>query len=244
MSDFVATVEKLYLYPVKSMAGIALEEAHVGLDGITGDREYAFVQADKADKSIFPWMTARENSRMLLYQPVLEQPPAAENSERTLRVKTPEGRLTEISDATLREEVAGGRRISLMRSFRAMTDCQHLSLFSLATVRALSRESESEIDHRQFRANFYVEPRSGQAFEEERWVNCLVRIGDRVLASVVQRDTRCMMINMDPETGVQNPKVLRAVAQQHGGDAGLYLTVVRPGVIHTGDPIRLIPLPD
>ncbi len=244
MGDGIAAVERLYLYPVKSMAGIALDEAHVGLDGIAGDREYAFVQADKAEKSIFPWMTARENSRMLLYQPVLEQPPTAGNSEATLRVKTPDGRLAEISDAALREEVAGGRRISLIRSFRGMADCQHLSLFSLATVRALSREAESDIDHRQFRANFYVEPLSGQAFEEERWMNCLVQIGDRVLASVVQRDTRCMMTNIDPETGVQNPKVLRTIAQQHGGDAGLYLTVVRPGVIRRGDAIRRIPLPD
>ncbi len=244
MSDLIATVEKLYLYPVKSMAGIALEEARVGLDGITGDREYAFLQADKAGKSIFPWMTARENARMLLYQPVLEQPRKAETSEPALRVKTPDGRLTEISDAALREEVAGGRRISLIRSFRGMPDCQHLSLFSLATVRALSRESESAIDHRQFRANFYVAPRSGQAFEEEQWVNYLLQIGERVLASVVQRDTRCMMINIDPETGAQNPRVLRTIAQQHGGDAGLYLTLVRPGVIRRGDPIRLIPLPD
>lgn len=244
MPDVIATLERLYLYPVKSMAGIPLEEAHVGPDGMFGDRQYAFVQTDKAEKKSFPWMTARENAGMLRYHPRFDQPPTAERPEPELRVQTPAGRLADISDPALREELAGGREIFLLKSNRGMFDCQHLSLFSLASVRALAEEADSAIDHRQFRANLYAEPRSGRPFEEEQWMDCLLRIGDRVLASVAQRDTRCMMINIDPQTGKQNPKVLKTVAQQHKGDAGLYLTVVRPGVIRRGDAIQRVPLPD
>lgn len=244
MADVIATLEKLYIYPVKSMAGIAVMEAHVGLDGIVGDRQYAFVQAEKADKNSFPWMTARENARMLSYKPRLETMPTPQTPEPPLRIEAPGGRITEISDANLRTEVAAGRPVFLMKCNRGMFDCQHLSLFSLASVEALSQEAESAIDHRQFRANLYAVPSTGQPFEEEKWSNCLLQIGDRVLASVAQRDTRCMMINIHPDTGEQNPKVLRTIAQRHGGDAGLYLTVVRAGVIRTGDTIRRIPLPE
>lgn len=243
MPDVIATVEKLYIYPVKSMTGTALDEANVGLDGIIGDRQYAFVQAEKAEKSSFPWMTARENARMLAYEPRFERPPTAEDPEPALRVKTPDQRTMDISDPDLRAQVASGRPIYLLKSNRGMFDSQHLSLFSLASVRALAEEVGCAIDHRQFRANMYVEPLSGQAFDEEQWNDCLLQIGDRVLASVAQRDTRCMMINVNPETGEQNPKVLKTIAQRHAGDAGLYLTVVRPGVIRRGDAVRRIPIP-
>ncbi|MGH9717560.1 MAG: MOSC domain-containing protein [Candidatus Acidiferrales bacterium] len=246
MFDAIATVEKIYLYPVKSMAGTLLDEAHVGLDGIFGDRQYAFVQAEKAEKNSFPWMTARENARMLTYEPRFERVPTAVEPEPGLRVQTPGGRLVEVSDAALRDEIAGasGRPIYLLKSARGVFDSQHLSLFSLASVRRLAAEAECSIDHRQFRANLYFEPRSTRAFEEEQWMDCLLQIGERVLTSVAQRDPRCMMINLDPETGKQNPQVLKTIAQRHGGDAGLYLTVIRPGVIRHGDAIRRIPMPE
>ena len=50
MSDAVATIAQVYLYPVKSMAGIPVQEAHVGLDGILGDRQYSFVRAERIAK--------------------------------------------------------------------------------------------------------------------------------------------------------------------------------------------------
>lgn len=246
MTDPIATVEKLYLYPVKSMAGVATEEVHVGLDGIFGDRQYAFVQADKAEKNSFPWLTAREHARMLWYQPRFEALPTAAAPEPALRVRTPDGREMEIANPTLRDELASasGRSIYLLKNSRGMFDCQHLSFFSLASVRALAEEAACAIDHRQFRANIFFEPRSGRAFDEHDWTDCLLRFGDRVLAGVAQRDPRCMMINIDLNSGKQNPMVLKTIAQRHGGDAGLYLNVIRTGVIRRGDAVRRISLPD
>lgn len=76
-----------------------------------------------------------------------------------------------------------------------------------------------------------MEPASGKAFEEENWTACIPAIGGEVLAGVTQRDNRCMMINLNPQTGEQNPMVLKTVVQKHQGQAGLYLNVIRPGVI-------------
>jgi len=242
MPQPIATVGKLYIYPVKSMAGISVEEAHVGLDGILGDRQYSFVRAEQASKNSFPWMTAREYTRMLLYRPQLRRLPTPQDSEPPVQVRTPGGAVREVGDATLRDELEGqlGQAVFLLKSARGIFDCQHLSLFSVASVTALAAEADCAIDPRQFRANVYMEPASGQAFEEETWTDRVLGIGDEVLTGVTQRDARCMMINLNPESGEQNPGVLRAVAQKHQGQAGLYVNVIRPGVIRVGDPIRLV----
>src|ERR1051325_4835649 len=105
MPEAVARIAKLYLYPVKSMAGIELEEAHVGIDGILGDRQYAFVQAAKAAVSPFPWMTERESARMRAYQPEFVGMPTPDKPEQAVRVRTPEGRVLDASDPALLEDL-------------------------------------------------------------------------------------------------------------------------------------------
>ena len=59
MTETIATVAELFIYPIKSMAGVSVTEAHVGLDGILGDRQYSFVRAAQAAHNSFPWMTVR-----------------------------------------------------------------------------------------------------------------------------------------------------------------------------------------
>ncbi len=242
MSSTIATVAELYLYPVKSMAGVPVQESHVGLDGILGDRQYSFVRGDQAARNSFPWMTARESARMLLYKPQFTQPPTPDQPEPPVQVRTPEGARREANDSVLCEELAGKMEhpLFLLKSARGIFDCQHISLFSLASVRGLAMEAGCPIDRRQFRANVYLEPSVGGAFQEEAWTNRLMQIGDEALLGVTQRDTRCMMVNLDPESVVQNPRVLKTIAQGHQGQAGIYANVVRPGRIRVGDPIRLV----
>jgi uncharacterized protein YcbX len=242
MSEKIATVSELFIYPVKSMAGIGVREAHVGLDGVLGDRQYAFVRSDQAARNSFPWMTARESARMLLHKPEFATPPTPQNAEPAVKVRTPEGEMRDANDPALCEELASksGQAMFLLKSQRGIFDCQHVSLFSLASVRGLAKESGSAIDRRQFRANVYMEPESGEPFEEEQWARTLMQIGDEVLISVVQRDTRCMMININPDTGQSDPRVLKTVAQGHQAQAGVYANVVRPGVMRVGDEIRRV----
>ena len=242
MPETIASVVELYIYPVKSMAGIAVDQAHVGLDGILGDRQYSFVRADQAAHNSFPWMTARESARMLRHKPQFTQPPTPDEPEPPVEVRTPEGGVHQAGDPAFCQELAGkvGRSLFLLKSGRGIFDCQHISLFSLASVRGLAAEAGCPIDRRQFRANVYLEPASGQAFDEESWSPCLLQIGDGVLIGVTKRDTRCMMVNLDPESGDQSPQVLKTIAQRHQGQAGIYANVVRPGMIRVGDPIQFI----
>jgi uncharacterized protein YcbX len=242
MSNPIASIAALYVYPVKSMAGIAAQEAHVGFDGILGDRQYSFIRGDQAARNSFPWMTARQSASMLLYKPQFAQAPTPDVPEPGVSVRTPAGAVCEPNDSGLCQELADklGHPVFLLKSGRGLFDCQHVSLFSLATVRALAEEAGCPIDPRQFRANVYLEPGSQRAFDEESWTDCLLQIGADVLIGVTQRDSRCMMVNLNPDTGEQNPRVLKTIAQAHQGQAGIYANVVRPGLIRVGDAIRVL----
>ncbi len=246
MSDVIASITHLYIYPIKSMAGIPLQEAHVGLDGILGDRVFAFTRGDQAATNSFPWLTAREVSRLLHYSPVFSTLPTPSQPEPPIQIRTPEGLSHAPESPELCTKLANqyGHPVFLLKSSRGIFDCQHLSLFNLRSVSALSAESGVIVDYRQFRANIYIEPASGNAFDEENWIDCLFQIGSQVLTGVTQRDTRCMMINLNLETLQQDPRVLKTVAQSHQRQAGLYANVVRPGLIRVGDTIRRLPQPN
>ena len=116
MSGNVATVAKLYLYPVKSMAAVSVEGLDVVLDGIVGDRQYAFVRTEQAAKNDFPWMTARQDSRLLSYELLFYQLPTLDEPEPMLRVHTPHGRLVDVLDASFGNQNGPGRFLVEKRS--------------------------------------------------------------------------------------------------------------------------------
>jgi uncharacterized protein len=223
------------------MAGVSVQELHVGMDGVLGDRQYAFVRADQAPTNSFPWMTARQLTRMILYRPRFNALPTRQEPEPAVQVRTPHNPETTlpVNDPALRELLVSesGQQMFLLKCARGMFDCQHLSLFSLASVRALAKES-GPIDPRQFRANIYVEPLSGEAFAEVSWTGGILKVGDEVLAGVTQRDPRCMMVNLNPDDAQQNVQVLKTIVKTHEGQAGIYANVIRPGVVRVGYSIR------
>lgn len=241
----LATIKQIYLYPVKSMRGVEVNEAHLSLNGFVGDRRYAFVQQDLAGTDGFPWMTGRERPKMILYEPRLVRAPTPEDWDVPIVVRTPEGREFELGDPRLRDEIAGmyGHDIFLLKTKRGNFDSQHVSIFSYATLRDLEFESSAAIDHRQFRANLYIEP-NGDPFCEEDWIGRVLRIGDPssssgAMVGVTKKDSRCMMINLDPDTAKQNPAVLRTVARYHDECAGIYANVIAAGIVRVGDSICL-----
>src|SRR4029077_5068130 len=99
------------------------------------------------------------------------------------------------------------------------------------SAKALGDEAGIKIDKRRFRANIYLDLASDAAFAEEKWVGRSLRIGPKVVVSIVQRDARCVMITLDPDSGAKAPALLRAVAQAHDGMAGVYGAVMVEGTV-------------
>ena len=67
----------------------------------------------------------------------------------------------------------------------------------------------------------------------------VVKVGETARIGITQQDTRCMMINLNPDTAIQDPAVLRTVVHQHGECMGIYGNVVAGGVIRVGDQIEV-----
>ena len=257
----IGTIDSLWRYPVKSMKGEELDELFAGYAGVYGDRLFAFCSSGAPPG--FPYFTGRDQRQMIRYRAcfragaqaarpinLLEAeengawPLPAAAAEMGLDVESPDGKVFAIDDPALIENLRAGinhlHEIRLIRSDRSLTDCAPVSFFSLQTARQLAEESGTSIDKRQFRANVYLDLPGLPAFAEDDFVGRSLRLGSKVVASIVKRDGRCMMITLDPETAEKSPQVLKAVAQNHDGKAGLYGAVLIEGLVRKGDPVELL----
>ena len=149
-----------------------------------------------------------------------------------------------IDDPTLIDNLRTGidekHELTLLRSDKAITDCRPLSIFAVQTARRLGEETGVTVDKRRFRANIYVDLTTSDGFAEDGLVGRSLRIGSKVVVSILQRDARCMMITLDPDTGEKEPAILKKVAQAHDGMAGVYGAVLVEGMLHKGDPVEVI----
>jgi uncharacterized protein YcbX len=259
--SIIGKVDSLWRYPVKSMRGEELDEAFAGFAGVYGDRLFAF--RSSASPTGFPYLTAREQRRLLQYRPRFRYPDkaarpinlteaekmganplSADPAELMVDVETPDGKMLAIDDPVLmdmlRAEIDQKHQLTLMRSERALTDCRPVSIFSLQSARQLAEETGTPIDKRRFRANVYVDLTSGGGFAENDFVGKSLRIGPKVVVTILERDARCVMITLDPDTGEKEPAILKKVAQAHEGMAGVYGAVMVEGMLHKGDPVEVL----
>jgi uncharacterized protein YcbX len=259
----IGTVESLWRYPVKSMSGEAMAEVFMGFSGIYGDRCFAF--KNSSARKGFPYLSATAQAQMLRYRPKFRyaeraakppnlaeamsiapgvNPANAEPNDLMMDVVTPSGAVVAVDDPALKEMLAEGldgeNHLTLVRSDRALTDCRPVSLISLQTIRQVEAEAGVLIDKRRFRANIYLDLTSEHGFAEDKLVGRKLRIGSNAVMVVLERDPRCKMISLDPDTGEHNPEVLRKVAQAHDAFAGVYCAVLVEGILKRGDSIEVL----
>jgi uncharacterized protein YcbX len=233
----VGRVESVWRYPVKSMRGEELDEAFLGFGGVRGDRIYAI--GNTKARQDFPYFTAREHGGMLRCRPVHQA-----GSRTSLEIETPAGETFSVADPRLLEwlgaGLASGFELTLMRSERALTDCSPVSLLSTQTVHQLSDELGSAVDKRCFRANIYLDLENGHGFAEDQFVGHTIRIGPDVVLAAIERDVRCKMITLDPETSAPNPELMKQVARCHQSSVGIYANVLAEGSIRPGDRVEVL----
>ena len=106
----VGRVAGLWRYPVKSMAGEALDSVEVSWHGLAGDRRWAFIR-DGQVRSGFPWLTIREHPELAWYRPRFAEPDRPDGSA-TL-VRTPGGDELDVACPELAAELGTGVRHGL-----------------------------------------------------------------------------------------------------------------------------------
>ena len=238
----VGTLESLWRYPVKSMRGEELDEVFVTFGGVMGDRLYSLT-TDSGNPG-FPWHTARDQESLLLYKPQYKQgsttfkpknldaaqsmapginPLYPETEAFAIEVETPEGETYRLDESFLThiKALTDDQTLKLRFTQKSQYDCRPLSIFSTQLQDSLTEELSIEIDKRRFRANFYVNWSDDKPpLYENELIGKRLKVGDRLQITVLERDPRCKMITLDPDTAEANSDIIKHIARTREGYAG------------------------
>lgn len=218
-----------------------MESAFLGWHGLEGDRRFAFRRVGV--DSGMPWLTASRVPELVLYHPAGVDTSTGEPLP--THVRTPAGSQFELRSTELAAEFAGrlGSGVELMKLNHGIFDETPVSVIALATIAGIGRAAGLELDRRRFRANILLETERDELFVEDEWVGRMLLFGDRdsgPAVSVTMRDLRCKMLNIDPDTGEQDQRVMKTVVSLSKNNAGVYATVIRSGTIRVGDRVTLL----
>ena len=212
-------IAELWRYPVKSMAGEALETVALTEDGIDGDR---IVQVRDGRGRV---LTARTRPQLLRHRSMLGaggQPLV-------------DGRPWDAGDVARDVEKAAGAGARLVHETGpGRFDVLPLLIATDGALQAVGH------DRRRFRPNIVIGGVSG--LSEREWEGRRLQIGD-VVIGIGDLRQRCIMTAFDPDTLEQDLGVLRRVQTEFGGFLGLNCFVIRGGTISAGAPADISPSP-
>lgn len=236
----VGEVAGLFRYPVKSMAGESLEVADLGWHGLDGDRRLALRRMD--DRGGFPWLTATKLPELILFTP-RRTGPGVDGTIPT-HVRTPDGAELATFGQELAAEVARrhGSAVEMMHLSRGIFDEASISVITSATVVEIGRLGAQRPDVRRFRPNILIASLRSVPFEEDEWVGGILSFGEgneAAAVGVTNRDERCSMVNLDPDSARVTPEVLKAIVRVRDNKAGVYGAVIRRGRVTVGQPVFL-----
>ena len=240
-SHSIGTVAELWRYPVKGMRGEQLASLTFDRHGVAGDRRLGLRSSGAPAGK--PLLTGRERAQLLLYaaRPVGDLPHSDD-----IVITTPSGDQLRLDDPAallrLARSLGQGNTLSLVRSVKPLTDCRPVALLSVQTIRRLESEFGAPIDPRRFRANLLLDladsvPNGTSAFPEDALVGRDLRLGDLAVLHITERDPRCRIVILDPETAAPEPKLMKLIDRLHDGRTGVYATVLLSGTVRPGDPV-------
>ncbi len=98
---------------------------------------------------------------------------------------------------------------------------------------------QSRFDVRRFRPNLLLDLDSDEPFSERAWCGRRVRVGGVVL-EITLECPRCVMTTHAFADLPKDPKVMRTLVKEAGGNLGVYARIHEPGHVAVGDPIELL----
>ena len=236
----IGHVEAIFRYPVKSMGGERLEVAELGWYGLEGDRRLAFRRMD--DRSGMPWLTASKLPDLLLFAPHRRGDGA--QGDLPTHVRTPDGQEMPVFGEDLATEIGRRHRapVQMMQLRHGIFDEASISVIASDTVREIGRLAGQSPDVRRFRPNVVVRLLRSVPFHEDAWLGDVLTFGegdDAPAITVIMRDVRCSMVNLDPDSARPAPAMMKAVVRANQNTAGIYGAVTRIGRLAVGQTILL-----
>lgn len=249
-------VEKIFRYPVKSLAGQPLRTVRLTPGaGLPFDRRFALAHgASQADPSGTAWAPKGQFYNLSQEERLAQLGLAFDEAEGLLTLTRngkpvargkpaePIGRslLDQFLAAFLASSPRGAPRLIAAQGAVSFSDVETpcLSLLNLASVADLERVVRQPVDPRRFRANVWL---SGL----EPWVELQWPAGQRLrlgtaLLQVLEPIERCAATNVNPDSGERDLNLPRALQGGFGHLCqGVYAKVLQGGTLSEGDSLAL-----
>jgi uncharacterized protein YcbX len=243
-------VREIWRYPVKSMLGEQLDRAEIGPGGIRGDRQWAVVDAESgvslsakryaALLSCSAW--TNDGEVMIRLSDGSEFPVDSTEAANGLsallgrEVVTRSAASTQKIQHEFPTEITEGEGEPFLwePGTEAFFDRAPLHLLTTATLDNLSRLQPDSTFHRaRFRPNFVVNS-DQTGFVENDWVNEDLILGSMKFR-VIDLKPRCVMVTRPQGDLPKDVEVIRTIAKNNSGNAGVELETSGSGIVHSGD---------
>jgi MOSC domain-containing protein len=255
MTPEPSAIRAIYRYPVKGLSPQSLGRTHLAVgQTLPADRLYAIENGpcgfDPAAPAYFPkqrFLMLMRNERLAALRTDFNE------TDHTLSVlwegreavrgdlRTKEGRL--MIEAFFRrfmpKDLNGPPKV-LFGAGHSFSDVARkvVSIINLASVATVENVVGAPVDPLRFRGNLYVA--GWPAWHEFELLGRDLLIGPTARLKVVKRIQRCSATDVDPNTGVRDLAIPRALLDNFNHtDCGVYADVTAPGNISVGDAVKV-----
>lgn len=245
-------IETLYRYPVKGLSPERVAEAALAEGGFfPGDRLFAiengpsgFDPAEPVHQPKIKYLMLMRNESLARlktrYDDASGELVIRQDGRERLRAATgtAEGRaaITRFFESFMPKELRGTPKLLAALPPYRFTDSRSgfVSLINLASVADLESRIGRPVDPLRFRGNLMV---SGlAAWAENDLVGRDIDGPGGLRLQVIKRIERCAATNVDPDSGVRNMQIPKALMQNYGHvDCGIYCRILAGGTLREGD---------
>jgi hypothetical protein len=242
----VGRIAEIWRYPVQSMRGERIDEAHISEHGVVGDRAYGIVDPD-AGMVVSSAQGRRKWRDIVTLGARYLAAPTDNGVAASIEILLPDGtalrtdgadideRLTEALGAPvhLADKAAEGKRSEYSHA--------PLHLLTTASLRQFAaHHPEGRFVPARFRPNLVIDMGEESGFVEQGWVERRFRIGDAVEIAISEHCKRCVMTTLPQGDLPMDPVILHTTSMHNQTRAGVYAAVLQPGRLKVGDPVRTI----
>ncbi len=248
-------IAELWRYPVKSLLGERLPSLSLVGDGVDGDRLWGIL--DRGDGRI---LTARREPRLLFAVSrigtddvplitlpdgrMLTGPGSATDDALSAWLGKPVTLVSATeSDASRAEYFAdatddSSRAVEWTMPKGRFVDAYPVLVMSTAGLRAGAADyAAGTWDVCRFRPNILIET-DGEGWLEDAWAERSLRLGATELVPC-RRCIRCTMVNRAQPGLDRDVNIYKTLSRTHGGDAGMWTQITRPGSVSEGDAVEI-----
>lgn len=251
------SIAHLYRYPVKGLSPEHVTSAELETSGhFPGDRLYAIENGPSGFNEVAPRHLPKIAYLMLMRNEALARLKTRldhqthvltivldGNTVLTADLRSPEdkGRVAGFMAEFLPHELRGEPWVLEAPPGFRFTDSRsgYVSLLNLASVRAIEEFVAAPVDFLRFRSNLFLE--GLEPWEELSMVGRVLEAPSGARLKITARTERCAATNVDPQTGIRDLAIPRALAKHLGHmDCGVYAEVILGGALHEGDRLTLV----